>query len=113
MISSDAARVPDVQHVSYRPSRDDRDATIVWLRGEHDVATASEDAHRLAGAMEGRTDVIVDLSGVTFIGAATLGVFVRAQDVLRRGSRNLTLRSPSPIAQRVLGVCGLDYSVSA
>jgi anti-anti-sigma regulatory factor len=42
------------------------------------------------------------------MGAATIGVLVRASEVLRLRTQALMLRSPSKRAKRVLDVCGLD-----
>lgn len=86
----------------------DQGRTIVWLDGEHDIATGTVVADSLARATSADgADLIVDLSGVTFFGAATLGVLIRGRNILRGESRNLTLRSPSRCARRVLDVCGL------
>ena len=51
-------------------------------------------------------DVVVDLSEVTFMGAATVGVILRAEAFLRERSRSLMLRSPSTCSRRILGLCG-------
>ncbi len=67
----------------------------MWLVGEHDVATVAsltatmDRALRLASA-----DVVVDLSGVSFMSAATLGVIVRTRNRLARQTRTLSLRAP-------------------
>ena len=57
------------------------------------------------------TDLVIDLSEVTFMDAATVAVMVRAEAFLRDRSRSLTLRSPSTHARRVLGVAGLTELV--
>lgn len=82
--------------------------TVVSLLGEHDIATREEltDTMAVAIALNG-DDVVVDLSGVEFMGAATIHVIARAEAFLRRRSRALTLRSPSNCARRVVDVCGL------
>ena len=74
----------------------DGDRTVVWLEGDHDIATV----FALADALERATsandaNLIIDLSGVTFIGAAAVGVLLRGLDNLRRQSRSLALRAPS------------------
>ena len=53
------------------------------------------------------TDLVIDLSEVTFMNAATVAVIIRAEAFLRDRSRSLTLRSPSARARRLLGVGGL------
>jgi anti-anti-sigma factor len=86
----------------------DRDRTVVRLNGEHDIATVLVVADALAKAtVLSDDDLIVDLSNVTFIGAATIHVLIRARDILSAQSRRLTVRSPSRCATRVLDLCGL------
>ena len=92
----------------------DGDRTVIWLEGDHDIATV----FALADAVEKATsaddaDLIVDLSGVTFIGAATFGVLLRGLDNLRRQSRSLAFRAPSRCAARVIEVFGLNGLVEA
>ncbi len=95
------------RHSALLVSRDG-DRTVVRLDGEHDVATVFVLADTLARAISvDDADLIVDLSGVTFISAATIGVLICGRNILRRQSRSLTLRSPSRCARRVLDVCGL------
>lgn len=82
--------------------------TVVWLDGEHDITTVSVLADALARAIaRDDADLIVDLSGVKFLGAATVNVLIRGRNLLRRRARNLTLRCPSGCARRVLDLCGL------
>ena len=49
------------------------------------------------------TDLVIDLSEVTFMNAATVAVIIRAEAFLRDRSRSLTLRSPSAPARRCPG----------
>ena len=83
--------------------------TIVWLSGEHDVFTAAmvSAALREAVTVDG-ADVVVDLSGVQFMGAAIISVFVHAEGVLRAQARVLRLRRPSQCALRLVELCGLE-----
>jgi anti-sigma B factor antagonist len=82
--------------------------TVLCLDGEHDIATLPLVTELLAGAIAtGDTEVVVDLSGVTFIGAATIDELIRSRNRLWLQSRTLTLRSPSRFARRVLDLCGL------
>jgi anti-sigma B factor antagonist len=86
--------------------------TVVWLEGEYDIATAVVLGATLANASSrDDADLVVDLSGVTFIDAATIGVLIRGGNGLRRESRSLTLRSPSRWARRLLDIWGLTALV--
>jgi anti-sigma B factor antagonist len=108
MAIAETARALVVTDLGGRTSSAD-EPTVVWLRGEHDLSTihALSDALSRAIAVDDR-DLVVDLSNVEFMGAATIGVLVRARlDVQARG-RTLTLRAPSRVASRVLGLCGVD-----
>jgi anti-anti-sigma factor len=88
--------------------------TVVWLSGEHDLSTVDAFSQTLARVFAlDDADAVLDLSGVQFMGAATIDVIVRAKDVLDLRSRVLTLRSPSVSAQRVVDLCGLADLVEA
>jgi anti-anti-sigma factor len=81
--------------------------TVVWLRGEQDVSTVDALSETLAEAMAiGDCDLVIDLSEVQFMGAATIGVLIRARELLQSRSRSLVLRSPSRCALRILNLCG-------
>jgi hypothetical protein len=56
----------------------------------------------------GGADLVVDLSRVEFMDAATIGVIVWARELLRARSRSLVVRSPSTCARRVLELCELS-----
>ena len=84
------------------------DRIVVSLYGEHDIATLAELSEAMAqGIALDDAEIVVDLSGVEFMGAAAASLIVRARDFLRTHSRGLTVRSPSRCAQRLLDVCGL------
>ena len=88
--------------------------TVIALRGEADVATLSVVADALTRVIaDQQGDVIVDLAETEFIDTATLRALLRAREVLEWGGRQLTLRSPSRIADRVLAVFGLSHLVGA
>jgi anti-anti-sigma factor len=90
--------------VSHNP-----DETILWLAGDQDIATMGVLAEALAEAIAlDAVDVVVDLSEVKFIDAATISVLIRGRKCLLERSRNLTLRSPSRCARRLLDTCGLS-----
>ena len=99
-----------------RVSRDSRDADriVVWLRGQHDISTVTALSETMVRAIAlDDADVVVDLSLVVFIDAATVGVILRTREFLRLRSRSLTVRSPSASARRVLDLCGLTGLVDS
>jgi anti-sigma B factor antagonist len=94
--------------------RDGRDAAsvVVALRGELDAAALSSLAESFDDAItRDDSDVVIDLAGVEFIGAAWIGAFVRSRADLQAQDRALTLRAPSPVAGRLLDLCGLSYLI--
>jgi anti-anti-sigma regulatory factor len=81
---------------------------LVSLDGEQDVTTVSVLAVALTRAIaRDDADPTVDVSGVKFLGAATINVWIRGRNLLRRRARNLTLRFPSRCARQVLALRGL------
>lgn len=83
--------------------------SVVRLQGEHDIATRDVLAATIARAIaRNEPAVVIDLSEVQFMSAAALGVIVAARQFLRRRSRSLVLRAPSPCVVRIFAVCGLN-----
>jgi anti-anti-sigma factor len=81
---------------------------VVSLGGEHDLSTAASVTDILARATtDDEGDLVIDLSRVSFMAAAIVTVIVRSRNDLRLRSRDLTLRDPSPFAERILDLCGL------
>jgi anti-anti-sigma factor len=103
---------PSVASLRYETSprvAHDGDRTVVWLDGEHDIATVLLLSDTLAKAIAlDDVDVVVDLSEVEFIDAATIGVLLKGWSFLQGRSRTLTLRSPSRCAARIIDICGLN-----
>jgi anti-anti-sigma factor len=90
-------------------SAGDADRNVVWLRGEQDISTVGalwETMTRAIAVDDGA--VVVDMSGVQFMGVAAVGVIIRAHEFLRLRSRTLEVRSPSTCARRAFDVCGLS-----
>jgi anti-anti-sigma factor len=87
---------------------DDGGDTVFTLSGELDPHTApalrTEIDRTLAS---GRTRLVLDLAGLTFIDSSGLRVIISAhKDAAERGGR-LLLRSPSPTTRRLLDITGL------
>ena len=86
--------------------------TVVALRGEADVATVPVVVDALARVISDQDgDVVVDLAQTDFMDTAALRAVLRAREELHGGERQLTLRSPSRIAGRLLAVFGLSQLV--
>lgn len=82
--------------------------TVVWVRGDHDIATREHLSATIEQvARVDDADIVVDLSGVTFMDASTIGALVGARNCLRASSRSLSVRAPSARARRLLDLCGL------
>lgn len=83
--------------------------TVVRLHGDLDLSGEIELSMRLASAIDfDDAGLVVDLSGVTFMGASAVGVIVRARDFLQHRNQSLAVRDPSRCARRILAICGLD-----
>lgn len=84
-------------------------SSVLWLQGDHDIATSAALSAAIAEAiaLDGPA-VVIDMSGVLFISAATVGVIVQANVNLRARSRSLTLRAPSSCVRHIFDVCGLS-----
>jgi len=84
------------------------DAPVVVLSGELDMATATVLARHLSAVVRGGTDVIVDISDVTFIDSSGLRALIDARRQSEDRGRTLTLRWPARNVSRVLAITGLD-----
>lgn len=106
MVRSDSPPIS----VSLRDTKTgEANCTVVWVRGEHDLATRVSLAVAVARAAQlDDVPVVVDLSGVTFMDASTVGAIVGNRNRLRARRQSLELRAPSPPALRVLELCGLE-----
>jgi anti-anti-sigma factor len=83
-------------------------ATVV-LYGELDIATGPAIRRSLTAAIRGRNvHLAVDMSGVTFIDAAGIGVLVDAASRARKAGGRLSLLAPSWPVRRLLDILHLD-----
>jgi anti-anti-sigma factor len=57
----------------------DGGVAVVTFSGEHDLNTAPELRERLAGAIEGESPIVVDLSGAAFIDSSIIGAVLDAR----------------------------------
>jgi len=92
----------------------DGDAILLRMWGEHDLATVGLVSKGLTLAIDATEgDVIVDLSGVSFMDASTIRCLARGLDLLQRCDRSLIVRRPSLIQRKLLRVCQLAYLIEA
>jgi anti-anti-sigma factor len=88
-------------------------ATVV-LDGEIDIATAPAIRRILLAAISGgNVHLAVNMSGVTFIDAAGIGVLVAAANRARQAGGGLSLLAPSRQVRRLLDVLHLDAILPA
>lgn len=88
------------------------DRTVVWVRGEHDIATKISLAVTVARAAQlDDVPLLVDLGAVTFMDASIVGVIVASRNRLRSRGQSLEVRAPSPAAPHVLELCGLSHLI--
>ena len=81
---------------------------MVVATGEIDIASAPGLWAALSEAIAaGQGDVVVDLSGVTFMDCQGLNVLLRAFKALSPEGRRLCLRAPRPQARKALEVSGV------
>jgi anti-anti-sigma factor len=76
----------------------------VALRGELDIADASDVAEALIAAVSREPRVIVDLSELTFIDASGVSALLLAREQARNAGGDLYLCAPQSQALKVLGV---------
>jgi anti-sigma B factor antagonist len=87
----------------------DPPSVTVVLNGEIDIATAPAIRRLLMAAISGGdVHLTVDMSGVSFIGAAGIGVLIAAANRAREAGGSLSLQAPSPQVRWLLDVLHLD-----
>jgi anti-anti-sigma factor len=98
--------------VSKSPGSAGTSPTVVALTGELDAAALNALLRTFDDAIaQDDCNVVVDLAGVEFIGAAWIGTLVRSRARLQTQDRDLRLRAPSRVVHRMLDLCGLSYMV--
>ena len=87
-------------------SVDADDCLRLELRGELDLWTSHDAEERLVAEQEGHDCVVIDLRGVTFMGAAGLGLLVRAGHRTTAAGQRLTVVN-GPQLQRLMDLTDL------
>lgn len=79
----------------------DESRAVLEVHGEIDCSTAAAFRELVDGAAVGRRELVLDLSGVTFMDAAGLGVLAGAAGRQRPVGGSLELRSASELIYRI------------
>ncbi len=80
---------------------------LLVLEGEVDPHTTEQLDQAVDAALASGTELVLELSGVTFIDSAGLRSLIRAQRRAEEAGGSLVLRSPRPSTLRVLEITGL------
>ena len=92
------------------------DEVVLHLRGEADLATAPLLLKALTSPLASDRSyqrLVLDLEELQFIDSHCIGIIDDARTDLSQIGRDLIVRSPVPIARRVLGICGMDGLIEA
>ena len=88
------------------------DATVVGLRGEADLFTLPVIVDVLARVIADHDGpVVIDLAETAFVDTGSIHALARAAAALGERGRELTLRSPSWFAVRMLGLLDLSHLI--
>jgi anti-sigma B factor antagonist len=99
--------LPPSFEVSEEPLSDD--AHVITVRGELDLATASEFSRPLFQAIDdGKKAVLVDLSDVVFIGSNGLATLLNGLRRLTRKGGRLALATANPTVLRMFEITRTD-----
>ena len=86
---------------------------VVTVLGEIDIATGPLLWECLADAIpDAGRQLVIDLSGTTFIDSTGIAVFAQAHKQLRHRGAHLILRAPQASARKVLSITGLDTVIA-
>jgi anti-sigma B factor antagonist len=84
------------------------DVPVIAVSGEIDVATAPQLRESLQGVIaEGRTTIVLDLLGVTFLDSTALGVLVGALKRCRESGGDLHVVVADPRILKIFEITGL------
>ena len=87
----------------------DDDTHVVAVSGEIDLFTAPEFKQRLSAPIDaGRSQLVVDLSGTTFIDSSSLGVLIGAHRRLKLRGGSLVVVCANEAITKTFKITGLD-----
>jgi anti-sigma B factor antagonist len=92
-------------------SRLDDGTHVLAVRGELDLYSTPQLTSELDAIADETTNVVVDLSEVSFMDSTALGAVLLASRRLREANRRLALVSPVPATTKLLTMVGIDRVV--
>lgn len=93
-------------------TRTEGDVAVVTASGEVDVFTAPGlDAAIDAELADGRTRLVIDLTGVTFLDSTGLGVLVKGLKGAREAGGSLQLVVTTERIRKIFDITGLDSAM--
>jgi anti-anti-sigma factor len=89
--------------------RDRMQRLVVRVAGELDLGTSDRFTSTVCDMVESEpnTDVVIDMSGVTFLDSSGIKALLSVRRGVQSRSGALTITSPQPLVLRVLEVAGL------
>ncbi len=81
--------------------------TVLTVAGEIDLATAPQLEERI-GAYPGESDLLVDLSSVTFMDSTGLRLLIGAHERAKGGGGSFAVVAPEGPVTKVLSITGVD-----
>jgi anti-sigma B factor antagonist len=97
-----------MRHLRRCVGRKEMELPVVSLSGEVDLAVAPDLQERLDDLLaQGATEIVVDLSGATFLDSIALGVLVGALEQCESAGGKLRLVVTEPRVLKVLEITGL------
>ena len=93
-------------------TRHEGEAAVIAAAGEVDVFTAPDlDTEITAQLADGRSRLVVDLSGVSFLDSTGLGVLVKGLKGAREAGGSLHLVVTSDRIRKIFDITGLDAAM--
>lgn len=81
----------------------------ITLDGEIDIYSAPDFKKNLYEAIaDGRRDVVLDCSGLSYIDSMGLGILVGALKRVKEQGRNIVIKKPVSNVRKLLRITGLD-----
>jgi anti-sigma B factor antagonist len=108
-VTSDTGAVPAAEEFAIDEERSETGAIVLALHGDADLHVAPELRDRIAEVLgEGATSIVVDLSQVTFVDSALLGVLIDGLKRVRTVGGSLRLVVTSVEIRRIFEIMLLD-----